>query len=386
MLRIGNTQNAQLGDLVLMKSGKLETIVCTAGKLYTESKTNCKPCYCDIKPPPKKHERMYHSVHHIKELPEDEVDDVYRLEPGDKVKGKIVKEISNVDGAVTFQSGTNELLTTLISSLDLKLAIQENLKADSPVAESIKKLAETMSMEDLMKTVNTLKSAEALRDFPMMRGGSLQDALGNIDSLSRSLNQQERERAYDMIKKLDKHGAVAEMLDKKLSVGQNSTLKSQAIEASYRVASKKLSEGAHLGVSSLMTALAPSLENKHLQAVNDLAKTKGGKAFMTYFLGWLMSNAELVKNNEVLNKLVEELRVEGLLQGAELGLDSLGDLVKNEGLSLVKSAISASEDNQKEAASSQKVRLNLDSQQEAPQISEEESDSEEVALPNQLSL
>lgn len=186
-----------------------------------------------------------------------------------------------------------------------------------------------------------------------------------ISDLEKSLESEEQGR-FQFLKALTERGKTL-IDDRKLQFEeqkieplkpiQSSTISDQATEAAYRVGAKKISA---IG-NTIATKVLSSVSVKPLSNISDLLKTPLGQAFSSYLAGYALSNK--FPNSPKIAKLVEEIRLNGMLSAQEIALDVGWDTV-----------IAAVGD------SSSKVRVAIDDgiKSEIEKISEDEILDEEL--------
>lgn len=186
-----------------------------------------------------------------------------------------------------------------------------------------------------------------------------------ISDLEKSLESEEQGR-FQFLKALTERGKTL-IDDRKLQFEeqkieplkpiQSPTISDQATEAAYRVGAKKISA---IG-NTIATKVLSSVSVKPLSNISDLLKTPLGQAFSSYLAGHALSNK--FPNSPKIAKLVEEIRLNGMLSAQEIAFDVGWDAV-----------IAAVGD------SSSKVRVAIDDgiKSEIEKISEDEILDEEL--------
>lgn len=183
-----------------------------------------------------------------------------------------------------------------------------------------------------------------------------------ISDLEKS-SESEQQGRFQFLKALTERGR-ALIDDRKiqkiepLKPVQSSTISDQATEAAYRVGAKKISA---IG-NTIATKVLSSVSVKPLSNISDLLQTPLGQAFSSYLAGYALTNK--FPNSPKIAKLVEEIRLNGMLSAQEIALDVGWDTV-----------IAAVGD-----SSSNKVRVAIDEEikSEIEKISEDEILDEEL--------
>lgn len=102
-------------------------------------------------------------------------------------------------------------------------------------------------------------------------------------------------------------------------------MKADGQNAAYRVAGKRLGQGANLAITKMFKSMLPET---HGEAVESIMKTPAGTMITQLALGWGLTYAPGPAQDARIQKLAEEFRVQGTAEGMDLVVGGLMEHLK----------------------------------------------------------
>jgi hypothetical protein len=245
------------------------------------------------------------------------------------------KKISNVPSILEDGSIKNRLYSGFHKHDKLNDKFEELL---TYLEKSYKKRTTTASKAEHRPPVLTVEKQDGIlfahadqivgKEELALISKELNKIIADPDTINKSDEQitTELNKALATVWYLDQYGydvaAAKKLVNKKEPkvVEEKSKFLTEAESAVYRIGARKISKATSAGLASL---LKKDVSKKTLNNFVDLLETDFGKSLTTYLSGAALS--KIGNDNPQINKLSDELRVEGMLQGFDGALTKISE-------------------------------------------------------------